>query len=415
MTGQSSPITAIVIDGSQNAVSVARSLVRLGARVYCLSEPHEPVRYSRGVTRIAEAGATPASWERFLLGSGSEWLRGALLLACSDPAVEFLAKRSDAMSKKFLLEEGEPDTRLLLLDKFRTYQRAREAGIPTVNFQYVQTFSDMKKVCGEFTFPVVLKPIYSPDANLLGGKIVVAYNEDEFLRLAPLLEKGVQAVAMEYIPGGDDRLCSYYAYLDDEGHALTEFTKHVVRRSPIHTGSACYHVTDWNPEVAALGRRFFESLKLKGIGNVEFKRDPRDGQLKIIEVNARFTLGDPLLVSSGVDLAAITVARLTGQPTPPRADYKKGLVLWIPPEDFRTFLQLWRRKEIGSGEWLAQISRARVFPYFSWRDPEPSLRHNFGRAIFLLKRSIRNAVRRFTPSARRVEPSGSTADRSRAP
>jgi D-aspartate ligase len=408
-------VSAIVIDGSQNALSVARSLAGLGARVYCLSEPNEPVRYSKGVTRIAEGGANAASWERFLLGPESEWLRGSLLLACSDQAIEFLAKSSAELSKKFVLEEGDPETRLLLLDKFRTYRHAREAGIPTVKFQYVKSFSDMKEACGAFEFPVVLKPIHSPDADRLGGKIVIANDEYEFLRLAPLLEKGVQAVAMEFIPGGDDQLCSYYAYLDEKGDALAEFTKRVVRRSPIHTGSVSYHVTDWNAEAAALGRRLFASLKLRGVGNVEFKRDPRDGRLKIIEVNARFTLGDPLLVRSGVDLTAITVARLTGQPTPPRADYEKGLVLWIPMEDFRTFLQLRRRKEISWGKWLGEISRARVFPYFSWRDPEPSLRHNIGRAIFVLNRWIRRARRALTLPALGNRATRSAADRSRAP
>jgi D-aspartate ligase len=419
MTIQSSrdskQISAIVVDGSQNALSVARGLVKLGAKVYCISEPGEPVRYSRSVTRLEEAGACPASWERFLLGPESERLRGSVLLACSDRAVEIMANNCEALRNKFLIEEGDPETRLLLLDKLRTYERAKEAGIPTVKFKLVRSFSDLKEASETFRFPAILKPLHSPDAERFGGKIVIAKDKDEFLRLAPLLEKGVEAVAMEFIPGRDDQLCSYYAYMDETGRPLAEFTKRTVRRSPIHSGSVSYHITDWNPEAAALGRRLFESLKLKGIGNVEFKRDPRDGELKIIEVNARFTLGDPVLAASGFDLTAITVARLTGRPVPQTSDYKKGVVLWIPAEDCRTFLQLRARNEITWKEWLGQISRARVFPYFSWNDPAPSLHHNYARATMLMSRMFLWAKRKITGGLALGGATGSAVDRSRAP
>jgi predicted ATP-grasp superfamily ATP-dependent carboligase len=377
--------SAIVVDGSQNALSVARSLVRLGLNVYTLSERGEPVRFSQGVQRIEAGGETAVSWERFLLGTDSDYLSGSLLLACSDPAIELLARNSEKLSQKFVLEEGDPATRILLLDKLRTYQEAKKAGIPAVDYQFVETLEQLQNVGERFRFPVILKPLHSADSERFGGKIVIANDKAELLSLWPLLERGVKAVAMEFIPGGDDRLCSYYAYMDERGDPLVEFTKRVLRRSPIHTGSVSYHITDWNPEAADIGRRFFRYMKLKGIGNIEFKRDPRDGELKIIEVNARFTLGDPLLVSSGVDLTAFTVARLTGQPPPPRVEYKRGLVLWIPPEDMRTFLQLRARKEITWREWLGQVARARVFPYFSLRDPIPSLYQNTMRALQVMK------------------------------
>ncbi len=406
--------SAIVIDGSQNALSVARGLVRLGVSVYTLSERREPVRFSKGVRRIAQGGETAAAWERFLLGPESDYLSGSVLLACSDPAIELLVRNSEKLSQKFVLEEGEPATRILLLDKLLTYQEAKEAGIPAVDYQFVETFEHLRNVGERFRFPVILKPLHSADSERFGGKIVIAKDKAELLSLWPLLERGIKAVAMEFIPGGDDKLCSYYAYMDERGEPLVEFTKRVLRRSPIHTGSVSYHITDWNPEAADLGRRFFRHLRLKGIGNIEFKRDPRDGELKIIEVNARFTLGDPLLVSSGVDLTAITFARLTKQPLPPRVDYKQGLVLWIPPEDTRTFLQLRAKKEITWREWLAQVARARVFPYFSLKDPVPSLYQNTTRALQFMKLLAFNLSRRFRRHSVPADAVLSKADKPRA-
>lgn len=384
---------AIIVDGSQNALSVARGLTRRGVKVYALCDDREPVRVARGVTRIPMPDSgSPASWERFLLGPESDYLSGSVLLACSDPAIKLIARNSAALSKKFLIEESEPDTRLLLLDKLRTYEKSVEAGIPTVAYAMVDSFVHLQKVADTFRFPVILKPLYSPDAARLGGKFVMAKDRSELLDLYRRVDRGVRAVAMEFIPGGDDLLCSYYTYMDKNSVPLIEFTKRLLRRGPTHTGSASYHITDWNPEVAELGRKFFQHMKLKGIGNIEFKRDLRDGQLKIIEANARFTLGDPLLAAAGVDLAAITYARLTKQPLPARRPYKRGLVLWLPAEDVRALFQLRAAGKITYLAWFASVLRARVFPYFSWRDPMPSIDLNIQRAL-LATRMIRDALR----------------------
>jgi D-aspartate ligase len=195
----------------------------------------------------------------------------------------------------------------------------------------------------------------------------------------------VRALVMEFIPGGDDLLCSYYTYMDENGTPLIEFTKRLLRRSPMHTGIACYHVTDWNPEAAALGRKFFEHVKLKGLGNIEFKRDLRDGELKVIEANARFTAGDPIVTKSGIDLAAITYNRLTGRAVPTTRSYAVDMVFWLPAEDIRAFAQLWKLGKITPGVWLSSIFRADKLPYFAWRDPIPSLYVNGLRLIQFVK------------------------------
>lgn len=382
---------AIVVDGTQHALSVARNLVRHGVTVYALTGPREGVRFSRHVRWIRMPdGGSPHSWERFLLGPESDYLTGAALLACSDDAISFIARNSERLSHKFLIEEGDPETRLCLLDKFLSYRKANEAGIPTVAYELVDSVAQIHAVAERFRFPVVIKPLYSPDAALLGGKIIMAETKEDLFektrRVRAAVENlGVRALVMEFVPGGDDLLCSYYTYMDENGTPLVEFTKRLLRRSPMHTGIGCYHVTDWNPEAAALGRKFFQHVKLKGLGNIEFKRDLRDGELKVIEANARFTAGDPIVTKSGIDLAAITYNRLTRREVPATPGYKLGMVFWLPAEDIRAFLQLRKLGKITLWAWLGSIIRTNKLPYFAWRDPMPSFYVNALRAIQLAK------------------------------
>ena len=83
---------------------------------------------------------------------------------------------------------------------------------------------------------------------------------------------------MEYIPGGDDRLCSYYTYLNEAGAPLFHFTKRIIRRYPAGMGTACYHITDWIPELAepanrlcsrrSAGWRMWNSSRIRATANI---------------------------------------------------------------------------------------------------------------------------------------------------
>ena len=126
--------------------------------------------------------------------------------------------------------------------------------------------------------------------------------EAAFERIIPT---GLAVIVTEIIAGpGGERLeyCSYYSYLDADGEPLFHFTKRKPREYPLVFGGGTYHVSGWDPEVAEAGLRFFQGVGLRGIGNVEFKRDGRDGRLKLIECNPRVTAADRLVQRAGLDL-----------------------------------------------------------------------------------------------------------------
>ena len=64
--------------------------------------------------------------------------------------------------------------------------------------------------------------------------------------------------------------------------------------------------------------RLFRHVGLRGLANVEFKLDPRDGQYKLIECNARFTAANGLVAKSGIDLGRFVYCRAVGLPLPSR-------------------------------------------------------------------------------------------------
>jgi predicted ATP-grasp superfamily ATP-dependent carboligase len=108
---------------------------------------------------------------------------------------------------------------------------------------------------------------------------------------------------------------------------------------------------------------------------VEFKRDPRDGKLKLIECNARFTAANGLLTASGYDLGLFVYSRLAGLTPPPLAErhYVTGRRLWYPAADFFAFQELRRQGRLDLRTWVRSVWHPQVLPYFEWDDPVPSL------------------------------------------
>ncbi len=410
MKDASSLPPALVLGGAANALSVARNLGRRGIRVFAVNEAAAPVRFSRWCTylRVPWLGDNEESWTAYLLGPESDCLRGAVLLAACDEGLAILNQHRELLAAKFLLDDCNPTAQRRMLNKLTTYQAAQEADTPLPRFWVAGAQRALAELAPELVYPLLVKPLFSHrfGARFGGKKFFVADNW-------PCLQEGVAAAAaagvdvmlVELLPGGDDLLCSYYTYLDRDGSPLFDFTKRIIRRWPVGMGNGCYHVTDWNPEVRELALRFFQHVGLRGLANAEFKRDPRDGRLKLIECNARFTAADCLVSRSGLDLASLVYNRLVGLPPPPLQVYRRGLRLWYPTQDFRSFRQLRRAGQLSLWGWLRSIARPQTFPFFRWNDPLPSLANlllwlKADRMYAWIKKTCRIGKGKTTPQSR---------------
>ncbi len=385
------------------AVSLIRSLARAGADVRLLCSPAAAPRYSRYARRLPTdgRGSQPEAWLRYLLGPESDELRGAVLLACNDDAIELLLDNREALADRFVLDVCDPVAQRAMLDKLATYRVASEAGIPTPRFWPAETAEQVQAHRDEYVYPLMMKPLLAHQfKKVMPGKYLMVDDLDELMAAYRRFEEhGVAVVLLEVIPGPDDLLCSYYTYLDEAGTPQFHFTKRVIRRYPEREGFGCYHITDWNPEVGDLGLRLFQHAGLKGVANVEFKRDPRDGRLKLIECNARFTAANGLLTAAGYDLGLLVYRRLAGLPEPELlgAPYRTGLRLWYPLDDFLAFRDLRRQGRLGWSGWLRGVAHRSVLPYFSWSDPLPSAVRLKGKLRTLAASNAHRFAARWTP------------------
>ncbi|EGV17659.1 ATP-grasp domain-containing protein [Thiocapsa marina] len=368
---------AIILGGGANALSVARLLGKRGVKVYAINGAKEHVCYSR----FAESLSVPSesslerAWTRYLLSDDSNHLRGAVLLACSDRAIQILAEHHAELGRKFRLDAMNPTAQLCMLNKLCTYRAATAAGVATPRYWTPQNDRQLEEVRNELVYPLVVKPELSHESQKrFGEKLFIARDFSELMQLfRKVLQGGVDVMLVEMIPGGDDLLCSYYTYLDENGRPLFHFTKRIIRRYPAVHGIGCCHVTDWIPELIPVSLRLFEHVGLRGLANVEFKRDPRDGVLKLIECNARFTAANCLVADSGFDLAMLVYSRLTERPQDPLIHYRVGKRLWYPFEDFLAWRDMPNASRSPFYRWLLSHRHPATLPFFWWSDPVPTI------------------------------------------
>jgi D-aspartate ligase len=385
--GRAGSPPAIILGGAANAVSVARSLGRAGVAVHALGAPGCPVRWSRHCRSFTTIAGEQAQQEAL------EWLargpRAGVVLPCDDDGLELIARhRSDIAGLGYLPIEADDEVLLAMLDKQRTYTLASELGIATPFTFVPRSLDELESRIDELSFPCALKPVHSHvfARHFPRTKALRANDADDLRRkYTDVQALGIELLVTETIPGPEDAFCSYYSYLDERGESLLEFSRHKLRQFPIGFGSACYATNEPNPEAAELGLRFFRGVGLRGIGNVEFKRDARDGALKLIECNPRFTAAERQLQLCGLDLPLFAYNRVLGRPLPPMETRRSGVRLWHPLQDTRAFMALRRDGQLTTTAWVRSLAHRQHFPVASAADPLPTLGYHAHTAISALR------------------------------
>lgn len=389
--------SVLLLGGQENVLSVMRSLGKRGISVFVSSVRDcwaYKSRYCCGAYPVLNADAVESTWWDLLLNPSSKQttLKGSLIFACSDEAIEFIAKYKDELEKEYLVEEHDPQLRLATLNKMLTLETATRIGVPTPHYWKVQSIEDVERLKDQFVYPVIVKPFHTHKFLRMfhNRKFFVAEGYKDLLqKVSDVCAHRIPFMITEMIPGPDTLLCSYYTFIDHNNKPLFHFTKRVIRRAPVNQGQGTYQITEWLPETAELGLKFFTESQFRGFGNIEFKRDLRDGNLKVIEVNARLTAALEMLPRSGIDVAYLLYRYHTRQDLP-RVEKQKGVVrLWSPVGDIDAFRDLHGMGQLSFLGWLRSVAHKQVFPFFSLSDPLPAIHKHWKQDGNRLKRRLK--------------------------
>ncbi|UCF19798.1 MAG: ATP-grasp domain-containing protein [Gemmatimonadota bacterium] len=369
---------AIVLGGSVNGLSFARSLSRRGVPTLMLdSEPLIGTYTQHAETVLLPAAdEQPEVWVETLERVGSRLDCSAAVFATSDVHGVLLAENEDALRSyyRFLIPGSLAMERIV--NKRAQYGVAESVGIPIPRSEFPESVEEAARISKRFPYPCILKPYKAHVARKKVPKKVAVVDSPgqlvaEFGRLA---SPDVPYMVQEIIPGADSALFGYLAFWDAEGCERAWLTKRKLRQNPPHYGDGSLQVSAEAPEVAELSRRLLEAFDYRGFVGVEFKYDARDGSYKLMEINPRTVSGNQLAISSGVDFPWLGYLYLTGGAAEmPAVSFQPGVKYVNEEWDLKAFLALHKTGDLTLRDWVRSLAGARARAIWALDDPLPLL------------------------------------------
>lgn len=375
-------VPAIVLGMTANGLGVVRSLARAGVRVYALdSYAARPGMSTRYATCLAcpDVQKDPLGFKDFLEGLLKKIGGTAVLLPTSDAHNEFINAYRDTLDPGLKFAMTAKPVMDRILDKKGQYQLAIEAGVPMPETFFPKDAVEAKAIAPRMNYPVILKGLTTgPWRRKFGDKkAVIVNNAAELVSVYQDIHDlaHIEPIVQEIVKGDDTRHYKICVYMDREGRPLLTFTLRKLRQYPCDFGIGCSVESIWEPKVAELGLKFFNKINYYGVGSIEFKKDTRDEQWKMIELNPRLWAQNSLPDFCGQNFSMTAYREILGEKLEPKTAFQEG-VKWIAFDEDRTSFKGYHAQgRMTWGAWLKSIlTGKRIWATWVWDDPMPFLK-----------------------------------------
>jgi predicted ATP-grasp superfamily ATP-dependent carboligase len=400
----------LVIGGDSRGLGIARSLGRLGIPVWLIDEgDYRVARHSRYVERSLpwpdrdeEAGQVA-----FLTGVAEEHgLQGWTLFPTADETAALVARQHESLATRFRLTTPPWAQTRFAYDKRLTYELAGEVGVAAPRTAYPDGEAGLAGI--DLELPCILKPTAKAGLNRFthDKAWLVESREELHARYAEACSMvgPEQVMIQELIPGGGDAQFSFGAVCL-EGRPVGSIVARRRRQYPVRFGRSSSNVETIDaPELEREARRLLEAIGYSGLVEVEFKRDPRSGEYKVLDVNPRVWTWFALGARAGVDFPYLAHQIAQGE-RPAEMRARTG-VRWVRMgTDVLAAATEMRHGQLSPAAYARSLRPPVEYAVFAADDPRP-----FASAVpSLLSRMLRRAPTLLRKGRRRAAP-GSSAD-----
>jgi predicted ATP-grasp superfamily ATP-dependent carboligase len=368
---------ALVIGGTLNGLSIARSLGRHGVPVWVITPSDVKLasfsRYTSRNLRWSDEDHE-AQVEYLLRVATHNNLNRWVLFPTSDESAALLSQFHAPLSRLFRVATPTWDVLLWAYDKRFTYRLAAEQQVDYPSTMYPATEADLDAV--NVPFPAILKPATHATINrFTTDKAWPVENRQELLaryREARELISPNLILLQERIPGGGE--CQFsYAALCRDGQPIASLTARRTRQFPIDFGHSSSFVETLDvPEIVAPSLRLLAAIRYSGLVELEYKLDTRDGRYKLLDINPRIWTWSALGGRAGTDFPYLLWQMMMGKPVPEQTGRTGVRWVYMASDVLAAFHEIVRGR-ISLGAYLRSLRRPLQFALCAADDPLPGL------------------------------------------
>jgi predicted ATP-grasp superfamily ATP-dependent carboligase len=298
----------------------------------------------------------------------------AVLIPTDDESALLVEARAGELRDWFRFPEQPDGLAAALSDKVEMARLCGEHGVPTPWTHGIRDRQDLLSLSREVMYPVALKSIDGARTFRRTGErmrivdsahaLVHAYDELEDPEVPNLL-------LQEYIPGGPESVWMLNGYFDGESECRGAVTGRKLRQLPPYTGVTSLGICVPNPDVEETTRRFMKQVGYRGVLDIGYRYDERDGEYKLLDVNPRVGATFRLFAgANGLDVVRALYLDLTGQPIP--ADRAPWGRRWLVENfDASSGLKSRRNGRLTARGWLSSLRDVDETAWLALDDPRP--------------------------------------------
>jgi len=384
------------------ALGAMRSLGRLGVRVYGVHPTRRPVasfsKYCRDVFAL-DLDRTPRDQCVDCLRDIARSIGSMpLLMPTNDESALFVARNASRLQDRFLFPANAVDVVSSLYNKRGMYLLAKRLSIPTPDTVFPESRTDVLEFCERARFPVMLKASDNiRTSRHAGRKMVIARSKDELLGQYHAMEEGSDPSLMiqEYIPGGDDSVWMLNGYFDEHAECLFSITAKKIHQTPVYTGMTALGVCLPNAAIESATKTLVRAVGYKGILDIGYRYDARDGQYKLLDANPRLGATFRLFVAhNGMDVTRAQYFHFTGQPVP-ASRICTGRKWILEDADLVSCVQYYRDGVLGLRQWLGSYRGLKECAWYAADDIMPFLHRCSSFSMRLIRKIFRKTMALF--------------------
>jgi D-aspartate ligase len=372
-----SSVPAIALGHGLTVLATIRALGRRGVRSYCLGEHIDYIRYSRyyeSLDRSRDPG--PDSITEDVVARLP--IDRAVLIPCTDHWARAVAGYSEETSRRFPCFQPSAEVLAQCADKRRFLDLLKTHDIPHPRSIPLESEEELQRIDLSRFEQGFLKPCDSQrfGAHFRAKAFTFNTPEEARTRFAEANRAGMKVILQEYIPGPPTEHYFIDGFVDRTGTVKAWFARRRLRMYPRPFGNSSYLVSVPLSDVrdgAESLLRLFAALQYRGIFSAEFKLDPRDRRLKILEINARPWWHAGFAADCGVNVLYMAYRQALGEDVDEAKVYLSGIYYAVTDYDGMACRELMQKGELSRSQWIRQWIAAR-HSIFVWYDPWPSLR-----------------------------------------
>jgi len=252
-------------------------------------------------------------------------------------------------------------------DKSQTMKIAQDLGLPCPKTYFPEEFS-LEEIAGQVEYPVFIKPNFSVGARGMAK----VHNPADLQRLYPQVAHQYGPCTIQEVIAQTDLQYKAQFFLDQKGIVKACVVYNKMRYFPLDGGVSALNCTVNRDDIRALGTALLTGMDWYSYADIDLIADPRDGLVKIMEVNPRITGSVKICFEAGVDFADMLVRLAMGYEITSVDQYQSGIFLRHPGIDLLWFFTSPDRFTT-KPSWFRFFGKNLTYEVLSLPDPGPAL------------------------------------------